>query len=440
MLGLLVIVAIYAFDKAYRVPRVFLIFMLAAGTLRFGGNVGDVFGGSTNLSSIWLLCLILLGLVAALRAGVNPTRYSKPEIMYLFFLSWCVIEVLRSDNYLFGMRMFLKLFYPFLVMFLARNIVNSEPMTRGLMKWVMIAAAISYLFVGGLTQTFLPPVTWAASRYLWAVAAYADYAALMCVFALVCWRYFDQTRYLVLAALLGSTSVFIGVRTGLLATAVGVGIFLALEYRRRAVPLLTAVVVSTLAVLVFVPEFRDKMFMDTSRLEARDLVLSPTSVSIDQINSSGRFAMWAAVMDRFFDPNPATGAGLGSTQHWFYSGGYGAIQVEHSEFVRLLADTGLIGCGLYILIMLVAMSVMWRLYHNAQNRLVHYLAVFTFCSFPTYMICMAFDNVINYTLCAAQYPFALTGVTIGLYETVEARRTETGFNDIPTIPTAATTA
>ena len=80
MLGLLVIVAFYAFDKAYRVPRVFLVFLLAAGTLRFGGNVGDIFGGSTNHSAIWPLCLILRGLVAALRGGAKcPTPTNGPR-------------------------------------------------------------------------------------------------------------------------------------------------------------------------------------------------------------------------------------------------------------------------------------------------------------------------------------------------------------------------
>jgi hypothetical protein len=409
-LALLVIVAFYAFSKAYRAPRVYLVFMLAAGILRFGSDVGNALGGSTNLSSIWLLSLIMCGLIAGLRSGGKLTRFTQPETMYLFFLGWCVIEVIRADDYLFGARMYLKLFYPFLAMWLARNLINSEDMARSLMRWIMLAAAISFLFVGGITQTLAPQVTWTASKYLWAVAAYADYAALMCVFALVCWRYFGQRRYLVLALALGANSAFIGVRTGLLATAVGVCLFLMLEYRRRALPWLIGLAAVLMGIFAFVPEFRDKMFINTSGVRAHDVLVNPGSISLDQINSSGRFEMWEVVLDRFFAPNPIMGAGLGSTQQWFYSGGYGDLRVEHSEFVRLLADTGLVGVGLYLLAMLSAMCAMWRTYRTHDNRLVQYLALFAFCAFPTYMVCMAFDNVINYTLCAAQYPFALAGI------------------------------
>jgi O-antigen ligase len=156
--------------------------------------------------------------------------------------------------------------------------------------------------------------------------------------------------------------------------------------------------------------------MDLDDAEFSKVALDPGSIDVDRIDSSGRTSVWKTVLDKFFWPSPLTGSGLGASQAWFYRGGYGSLMVEHSEYVRLLADTGIVGLGLYLLIVLSSMRSLWAIYRSASHPMIRHLSLLGLCVFPVYLVCMGFDNVLNYVLPAEQFPFALTGAAIGLHQ------------------------
>jgi hypothetical protein len=87
-----------------------------------------------------------------------------------------------------------------------------------------------------------------------------------------------------------------------------------------------------------------------------------------------------------------------------------------------LSDTGVIGLGLYVGAILISMIAAGRVYWRARNRASRYVGMLAVISFPVAMVCMAFDNVLNYALPAGQYPLAFTGVALGLAKSAAARQ------------------
>jgi hypothetical protein len=99
----------------------------------------------------------------------------------------------------------------------------------------------------------------------------------------------------------------------------------------------------------------------------------------------------------------------------------------------LLSDTGIVGLGLYLLAVFSSMKSLWGIYRCATHPMARYLSLLGLSIFPAYLVCMGFDNVLNYVLPAEQYPFALTGAAIGLQQSLkQARRslpTDDGHSD-----------
>ena len=228
-----------------------------------------------------------------------------------------------------------------------------------------------------------------------------------------CWRPYRQPKYLVLALWLAGHSVLGSIRTGVLAFAIGVGMFCVVEFKKRAVPFLVVVYVMAGSIFLLVPDLSQKMFRGRVDVDVPQMLMRPGDIATENINDDGRFTMWRVVMDAFFWPNPALGSGLGATQNYFYSLPMGSIRIEHSEYVKLLCDTGVIGCSLYVLTLLGCMREAWKVRKRCNSPAVRILSIGVLAGIPAFMTCMAFDNVLLYVLVAAQYPFAFTGADVG---------------------------
>jgi len=415
---------------AFRNTKSFAVFLLAVGIFRFEVDVGKTVGGNSNLSSLWLLWLIVLCLFALVRERVFRQRLTAPEVFYGVFLLWCGIEACLSDNIAFAARMYLKLLYPLLVMLVVRLVVDCERIASTLLRKSLLAGVINCALIGSLTARIAPFVVWPLTSFLWLGAASADCAALMTGLALSVWRLHGKWYYLAFALLLGTTSLFGAIRTGVGATAIGISVFAILELGKKSLPLIVVMYIGSALAFVALPEMRDKMFVDSTRAHFTD-TLDPTTVDYENIESSGRFKLWQTVLDRFFWDNPTMGSGLGATQAWFYGGGYHDLMAEHSEFVRLLSDTGVVGLGLYLLMIGSCMLALWRVHRSTSHPLLRYLSIAAFSMFPAYLFCMAFDNVLNYALPAGQYPFAFTGAAIGLNRVLRKQHREPASRDCP---------
>jgi O-antigen ligase len=141
-----------------------------------------------------------------------------------------------------------------------------------------------------------------------------------------------------------------------------------------------------------------------------DLFTSDPSAALDQIHGSGRFDHWAYVMKTFFDPHPLFGSGIGTTQHYFYTHQLG-LTVIHSEYVRLLAEVGLVGIVLIVFAFAAYMIRLRRIYRLAQTPQTKTYALAGLGSLVVYVIFMATDNAIDYVTSSGIFVFCLIAMS-----------------------------
>jgi O-antigen ligase len=155
--------------------------------------------------------------------------------------------------------------------------------------------------------------------------------------------------------------------------------------------------------------FRRRMFKNQDGISL-DMFTRDPSAALDQIHGSGRFDHWAYVMKTFFDPHPLFGSGIGTTQHFFYTHQLG-LSVIHSDYVRLLAEVGLIGFVLVVLAFMAYMVRLRRIYRQARTSQTRTYALSAVGSLVVYLIFMATDNAIDYVTSSGIFVFCLIAMS-----------------------------
>jgi len=403
----------FAANVAFSRPRSFSLFLLPAGLLYFGADTDSGTAGPVaNLSAIWLLCLIVVSIFAIIRVGKAGVPLAAPEIGYLVFLGWCAIESFRAADSSFAVRAFLKLLYPFLSMYLARRTVGSPDSADRLIKWQFRMTTTVTVLI--FTALAIPALFVVVNFVFWGAAAFFDHAVIIAMLALACWKVRGKLRYLVLALILSAICFKAVNRTTIVALALGVSIISVLAFRKIAVVLLPILYVGLLAILFTVPAFREKMFYNPNKVQT-GVLQSASAVTSGQLNNDGRFAMWNEVLRRFFWPNPAVGSGLGATQAWFYSGAaepilHTKLKIEHSEYVKLASDTGLIGVALFVVSILLALVDAIRAYRRSTEESARIFSLAAICALPMFLFIIALDNALLYVLPVAQFPLSFAAI------------------------------
>jgi O-antigen ligase len=193
-------------------------------------------------------------------------------------------------------------------------------------------------------------------------------------------------------------------------------VFVLLHYKVRAVPALLAIYLAGAAALFLVPWNREYMFFRPERVQVEEVVVNPGQLDIDNVNTSGRLTMWPIVLDVLWEPSPLVGSGLGATQSLFYSGQMGLVGQVHSGYVQLLCDVGLVGLVLYLVVILTAMACAWQVWRSPPPGaavIEKTYASIVLCVMPAFLVCLGFDNCLDYVTTLAQYPFAFVGIMVG---------------------------
>jgi hypothetical protein len=424
-LFMLIAVGVGAYQALSR-PRAFPLFLLPMSLFAFGAETEGL-GGLANLSAVWLLCLIVLCLLAAVGLLRGPRiTPSAAEVGYILFLLWCAFESVRAAHLDYALRAFLRLLFPLLSMYVARRAIGADiPAAVHLLRNQFRATASAAAVHWGML--LLPAVIGFVHQLWWFGAVFFDHAAVLTMLALASWKIRRDRRAALLAVVLIALCFRAVNRTTMIALAVGGSTFCLLEYRRLSIVLLPALYFAAGAVLLLVPAFRAKMFYEPDQVGGAVSLLGAgdrgtADAAQKQFNSNGRFEMWGRVLATFYRPNPALGSGLGATQAWFYTGGAreagcGNLRVEHSEYVRMLCDVGFIGLGLFgfaALASLIGAARALRRARAVRNDVAATFAVAGICSVPVFLVCMAFDNALLYVLPVAQFPFALGAIASGL--------------------------
>ncbi len=127
-LVVIALICLYGPSIRFSKQERFLLFILMTGLFQAGG----VTLAGLNLSALRLLLwiLLLVGVLLIFKVTARQKTnllFDIPIVIYGLFLTWCLIHLLCfSPDFGYGLRVFLKLLYPFLILLLARKITNIE--------------------------------------------------------------------------------------------------------------------------------------------------------------------------------------------------------------------------------------------------------------------------------------------------------------------------
>jgi O-antigen ligase len=116
------------------------------------------------------------------------------------------------------------------------------------------------------------------------------------------------------------------------------------------------------------------------------------------------------VLTTFFKPNPVFGSGVGTTQHYFYTH-FTGLNVIHSEYIRLLAEVGILGVSLLAVAVVAYMVRLVQTFRAATTREGKVYSLAALGALVVYIIFMATDNAIDYVASCGIFVFALIGMS-----------------------------
>ena len=168
-------------------------------------------------------------------------------------------------------------------------------------------------------------------------------------------------------------------------------------------------IVALPALFILNQRFRERMFYGAEGSSV-DAVLNDPFAAMQHIHGSGRFDAWDIVLNKFFLPNPFIGSGIGATQHYFYSQIGGGIGVIHSEYVRLLSEVGLLGLGLFLVMILVYLTQLINTFRSSSNAETKKYVLAGIGGVVAYVVFMATDNAFDYVNQFGIYVFSMVAM------------------------------
>ena len=385
----------------------FLLLILATGILQLGG-----------FSAMRLLGAIILVLIAILKDS-NKQPFSFTVFTYILFLLWLICAIVYSPVKDYGVRVFLKYLYPFLILLLAAKVTTSPPFAYTGLKIILKVGVLGALSL--LVLSRIPILNQISGGLLWWGPAILDFLGVAIAIVLAYYTMEVKKRYIWLLPLFVLPCVLGVNRTGLLVVTITIAIFSLVRYNIRSVPYLVLAGGIFLGSVLYIPEIREKMFK--KELSTEYIVENRESLTTDDIDSSGRFAMWEWSLKRFYEGKELTGSGLGVLQEVFYSLNhpFGRMRIVHNDYVQLLCDTGLIGLILYALVFLSMAIHSVIVFYSRNQFTVRLLAIISVASIAGMAASLYTDNAVNYSLMTLGYPFAIYGMMLGLKKNEKLR-------------------
>ncbi len=350
-----------------RRPLLLVVIMLCLGPIDLSfltGGEDALFAGLGGLDMNGIRLLAMVGglfAVAVKNPDLRARLFGRRGRWYLVFLAYAAIAVLRSPMPLEGAKILVKLAYPLLFLVTIEGLVQSRRQLDRIGDVVLGGAAVitmlvnPLLFLGG-GHLYDPYTGFRAEGVGVHPAPFSFYLLLMILIALQRFTVRRQARYLVLS---GAAAFWIFLGMSRNAFLSGVVVFsvvgIVSMIRRRSYRTLATSALAVLAmILLLLPPFIEKTFpVGVPPLnEVRAIIDRPYAI-LYYISLSGREVIWPLIYQSF-QAAPLFGHGLGSTMVTILSSfPTEAVQTPHNEYLRLLADTGLVG----LLLFMAAISV-----------------------------------------------------------------------------------
>jgi len=383
----------------------FVLLLLSVGIVQAGSF-------SSLLLSVWLVLLIIL----LIKYSTNLTR-SRLFFFYGIYLVWLLFSLTFSPEIVYGVRVFAKYLFPFLVIAFVSQIEINDVFFLKALKVAYFSGILANLII--LLPKFLPIGTFIREIFtpiIWWSPAIVDFNSFVLLIAFVLYKLTKKKKYLYFIPFLFLIPILASVRTGLIGLSATLIAFSFFKYKLRALPVFIIIVIGLILSILFAPSLRDKMF--SGKFKNADIILkNAENITIDDIDTNGRAASWEWALENFYQDKEYMGSGLGNLQAVFYSGNhpFGRLKIIHNDYVQLLCDTGIIGLILYLLVIIIFVVHCFRIYNNRKSLLTaRYAAFIAGTSLCGIMACAFTDNVINYSLITLSYPYVFFGFALSL--------------------------
>lgn len=384
-------------------PEMFWVLTFSTGLLAFSAPAG------LDLMAVRLMVLEVFCLVGLFICKQSP-QWSPAIVFYLIYIIWLVVGLSYTPVPGYGFRVILKYLYPLLIMLFASAAVRD--------KEVFIKAGIGARTVAiiSIAVAFIPYIGRLFPGVFWYETARAINYISMCVFSLALFYYTQEKKKNLLFGILFMLPCILWVfRTSIMGTTLALMTFFFFKYKLKSLPVIFSVFVLFIVAVFTIPSIREKMFYDDSGKSIEQL--NSGQISMDDIDSNGRFAMWEWSLNKFFCGEELTGAGTGNLQETFYAlrHPFGSIRICHNDYVQILCDNGLIGIVLFGGSFLALIFHCFIVFQNRRyDTAIHLCAIVAGASAAGTLLTMYTDNVINYTMATLSYPCGFYGMMLGL--------------------------
>lgn len=382
-------------------PELFLVLMMATGLLSLSAPIGF------DLSAIRLFALEAFCLIGLSKARHKPI-WSVTSVLYLLFLLWMCIGLFYTSSVSYGIRVILKFIFALLVILFSSAVVRDGEVFLKAGFWARWMAVLTIvLSLTHLSRLF--PGT------IWYGTALAINYIVMCMFSLAMYCYGGRKKSdLWLAMLFVIPCILWVFRTSIMGTALAFMMFMFFRYKLRSLPFIGGILILFVVAVFTIPSVQEKMFA------GEDITLTDFQsgeVSMDDVDSNGRFAMWEWSFDTYYKGCELTGSGTGNLQRAFYAleHGIGSIKIVHNDYVQILCDNGLVGMYLFggaFLFLIIHSFVVFQ--KRQYPWYIKVCAITAGASTAGVLLTMYTDNVINYTMATISYPCAFYGMMLGL--------------------------
>lgn len=387
--------------------ELFVLLIFSTGLLAF-----SAFAGTFDLMAVRLFLLELFCVIGIYIAD-RKIGISVPITLYVIYIFWLVVGLSYSPAAGYGIRVILKYLYPFLLMLLTSAVVRNEEVFLKAGLYARVVAIISVFVVLTHSETLIPWENIIPGVFWYGTAAAIHYISMV-ILSLALYFYYGKNKIdLLWAVIFSLPCILLGLRTSIMGLTFAIGIFVLFRYKGKSLPLLFGIVAIFISVLFLAPEARNKMFVNEN-ITTQEIMEG--EISMDAINSNGRFEMWEKLLDRMFVGKEIIGSGTGSTQNYLYSNEvFGGLKVPHNDYVQQLCDNGLMGIILYLSMCLFTIIHCFKEYNNRKNNhATRISAIIAGAALGGTILTMLTDNVVNYSMATLAYPFGFYGMMLGL--------------------------
>ena len=364
--------------------------------------------GLLDLAAIRLLLTLGIFIFMMMFLG-RGVRFTAGIYFYLLFLFWVLLGFAYTPYPAYSYRMLLKYIYPLLLFFVTSTFIQREDLV------VKISQDLRKVALFSLGVFFIPYVSFLFRGVFYYGTAVAIHYLAITAISFASFLYLGrQRKNLWLGVLFMMPCIVWTFRTSLLANVVMLSVFSIFLYKLRAVVVIAFVAVVGVLSVFYIPSVKEKMFFDSENITIQDF--QEGNISMDNINSSGRFAMWEDLVGRFYTDNKVIGCGTGTVQGYMYNNFvFGGLKVPHNDYVSIICDNGLIGLIFYLLTF-IAMLIQCYVEFNrrANSDMIKYCAIIAASTIPAILMSMYTENSLNYSVATFTCPIAFYGMMMGL--------------------------